>query len=275
MSPPTYEPNIPSAVPLITLTTDFGDKDAYVACMKAVLLSLSPNCRMVDVCHHVAPQDIPHGAYTIWSAFSLFPAKTVHLVVVDPGVGSGRKAIAAQAHGQFFVGPDNGVLWPILSQDPQSQIHQITESRWFRSKASATFHGRDIFAPVAAYTALGVPLQEFGPPVQRSELVSLELFDAQRNEQSIVGKVLLADHFGNLATNIPADLLPPPEHHANCKIEIGHTTVTGICHTFADVGLDQPVAYVNSFGVLEVAVRNASAQAQFSAFRNQPVMVQW
>lgn len=262
--------------PLITLTTDFGDRDSYVGCMKAVLLSYAPHVRIVDLCHNIQPHNTRHAAYNLWSAFALFPENTIHVVVVDPGVGSERRAIAAQAHDQFFVGPDNGVLWPILEQAPDVQIHQLNDPRWFRAALSSTFHGRDIFAPVAAHIAKGVALKSIGTPLSFPDLCPLQLFDAQVSQRALHGKILLADHFGNLATNIPGAWLPAlEEDYSRCIVETGTWRIQGIHRTFSDVEHGQPVAYINSFGLLELAVRDGSAATLYSLSPDQPVLVHW
>lgn len=257
--------------PIVTLTTDFGKIDSYVGCLKGVLLGIVPNCHIVDLSHHIIPQDIRHGAWVLWSAIDSFPEGTVHLAVVDPGVGSQRKAIVVEAGGHFFVGPDNGLLWPAISRFPDYRACQIQDCGWFRDKISNTFHGRDIFAPVAAHIANGTPLPSLG--CHLSEITTLELFDATISAGHITGKILCIDHFGNLITNIKAKLLPTAEYLPDCIVEIDNYRWEGIKKTFSDVDLNSQLAYIGSFGLLELAVRNTSAADFLKIERDCPIRV--
>ncbi len=259
--------------PLITLTTDFGIQDSYVACMKGMILDIAPGCQIVDLCHHVLPQDIRHGAYTLWSAAHLFPPGTVHVVVVDPGVGSGRKAVAVRAGGHTYVGPDNGVLWPLVAKEDSFVAHQLTEHRWFRDDISFTFHGRDIFAPVAAHVANGVDLASLGPEL--AELKTLDLFQPKKGKNKVEGKIIWTDHFGNCPTDISPKELPSFDEYKRCTLEVGAHHWIGIDRTFSDVQSGEPVAYINSFGLLELAVRNTSAVETLGLARGDQVVVTW
>lgn len=245
---------------IISLTTDFGASDAYVGILKGVILSQAPQSMLVDLCHQIEAQNLRHGAYVLWSALEVFAPGTIHLVVVDPGVGSSRHPIAVHAGGQTFVAPDNGVLWPSISRFPQWEAVCLDQTEWFRDEISNTFHGRDVFAPVAAHIANGVPLEELGSPLPH--LVELELFNARQDEDGIHGRVLLADHFGNLVTNIPAHMLRHLPDLSSCRIVAGTHHLQGVYRTFSSVGLGEPVVYINSFGLLEIAIRNGSAAEQ-------------
>ena len=190
---------------IITLTTDFGTSDAYVGIMKGVILSINPNARVVDVTHAIPPQDIYEAAFSIYAAHSYFPKGTIHIIVVDPGVGSDRQAIVCQTESAFFVCPDNGVLSYLL-QSVENEEKQpvdavaIQNSAYYLSEVSNTFHGRDIFAPVAAHLSLGVPLDDIGPPAQT--LVQLPIQVPELSGNTLTGQIVKIDRFGNAITNI-------------------------------------------------------------------------
>ncbi len=244
--------------PLITLTTDFGQADGYVAAMKGVILSLCPEARLVDISHDIAPQAIRSGAYVLSTAVSYFPGGAIHLVVVDPGVGSARRPVAVQSQRAFYVAPDNGVLTLALEQDPAQGAVHLTNPQFHQPQVSATFHGRDIFAPVAAHLACGVPLADLGTPLDPADLIRLPLSAPQRlADGSWQGEVLHIDRFGNLITNIGL----PPSDPERLSVEARGTRIRGLSRTFADVEAGKPVAYVGSNGYLEIAVRQGNAAA--------------
>jgi S-adenosylmethionine hydrolase len=185
--------------PILTLTTDFGASDHYVGAMKGVILSICPHAQIVDICHDVTPFQIAEGAYVIAQAYACFPKKTVHVVVVDPGVGTARRPILVEAAGQYFVGPDNGVLSMVYSRG-KHKVRLIATERYFRQPVSATFHGRDIFAPVAAHIAAGVPPVRMGKPIE--DYLRPEFAKPRRSgERTWSGSILKIDRFGNVVTN--------------------------------------------------------------------------
>jgi len=243
---------------VITLTTDFGLDDAYVAAMKGVILGINPEARLVDICHTVRPQAISQGAFILSTAYPFFPTGTVHLVVIDPGVGSERKAIIMKTPSAYFVAPDNGVLSYVIdncsSSKEQVETISITNSRYWRSPVSATFHGRDIFAPVAAYLSLGHQPNDFGEGI--ASVKTLQIAGPLRNpDGSITGTIRHVDSFGNLITNIRHRDLP--SEPGNMVTEIGGRKITGLAHTYADgEGL---MALAGSSGYLEISVKNGSA----------------
>lgn len=231
--------------PIVTLLTDFGLADSYVAEMKAAILSEGTDIRLVDISHLVPPGDIPAAQYLLGRAWRRFPVGTVHVVVVDPGVGSARRAIAVHHHGHFFVAPDNGVLTQMLDDA------EIVELRIPRD-ASATFHGRDVFAPAAARLAEGEPLGGLGPalagPVRHP-------VPTPRRENGVVeGEVIYVDHFGTLIANIPGDWV-----RGATAIDVSGKPVGALRRTFADVESGAFVGFVGSDGLLEIAVRDGSA----------------
>jgi hypothetical protein len=200
--------------PILTLTTDFGASDHYVGAMKGVILGICPQARIVDICHDVTPFQIAEGAYVIAQAYDCFPKKTVHVVVVDPGVGTARRPILVEAAGQYFVGPDNGVLSMAYSRG-KHKVRLIANDRYFRQPVSATFHGRDIFAPVAAHVAAGVPPSRVGKPIE--DYLWPEFAKPQRSgERTWSGSILKIDRFGNVVTNFHVRDFPDlyPAGHA-------------------------------------------------------------
>ena len=257
---------------IITLTTDFGLADAYVAAMKGVILGINPDARLVDICHTIRPQNIPQAAFILSTAYQFFPEKTVHLVVVDPGVGTERRAVILRTPSADFIAPDNGVLSYIIEHyakgpsesktDPQQReltpevsAVVITSPKFWRSPLSPTFHGRDIFAPVAARLSLGMAPTEFGE--QTTWLTLLPALHPRRApDGSLVGCILHIDNFGNLITNIrKADL---PQLHDKITIEIGNQTIQGLSRTYAEG--NELLALIGSSGYLEVSVRQGSAR---------------
>jgi len=240
---------------IITLCTDFGTTDGYVAAMKGIILSIAPEARLVDITHNVPGHSVAEAAFVLHSACPWFPPGTIHLVVVDPGVGGGRRELAVRSSGHCFVAPDNGVLTYVLDRQEPVEAVALTQSAYWRAEVSHTFHGRDIFAPVAAHLANGVPLSALGDPV--TDLVRLQIpAPSVREDGVIVGQVIRADHFGNLVTNIPASMLS--ERHHWC-IAVGRVAIRGLVATYSSVGPGDALALVGSHGNLEIAVREANA----------------
>lgn len=233
---------------LVTLLTDFGTSDSYVAEMKGVLLTAMPGVTLVDVSHAISPGDVRAGAYLLGRIWHRFPPGSVHLAVVDPGVGTARAALALAAHGHYFVGPDNG-LFTLVLRDAEVQIVALPTPE----EASPTFHGRDLFAPAAAALARGAALTQVGQPYtgMPERLVYTEPHHEGKN---VVGQVLYVDRFGTLITNLTRDLVPP-----YAVIEVEGLEVGRLRRTFGDVPTGGLVAYVGSGGQVEIAVRDGSA----------------
>jgi len=288
-------------MPIITLTTDFGTTDAYVGVMKGVILGIAPGATIVDLSHQVPPQDVLAGAMVLESAGVYFPQGTIHVAVIDPGVGGGRIPIAIQTQrNDFLVGPDNGLFTAILQRDPMAKAVSLTNSKFHRApvipievetnevstdagagptitdatpdaqeryamRISDTFHGRDLFAPVAAHLANGTPLDQLGEPI--SALTKLDLPEPLSVDHDLQLRVITIDHFGNLVTNLTAQRYDqwhaehsqPPQ---SPRLRIGEHRIRSIRRTFSDAQPDQLVAYWGSTGRLEIAVRNGHA-AQF------------
>ncbi len=198
---------MPTQLHIVTLLTDFGLKDHFVSAMKGVMLGLNPDLHFVDITHLIHPQDVRSAAFVLGQAYPYFPANTVHLAVVDPGVGSARKAIAVSAGGQYFVAPDNGILTYVLEREADALAYEITADHYFRKPVSTTFHGRDIFAPVAAWITRNISLFQFGPQLENPVRLSFPQVKKVR-DNLIQAAILSVDHFGNLITNLKPEDLP-------------------------------------------------------------------
>jgi len=245
--------------PIITLTTDFGPNDHFVGTMKGVILEIVPDAAIVDICHSVQAFDVLDGALTISQAYSYFPTGTVHVVVVDPGVGSARRPIVASSDGFHFVAPDNGVLSLVYAREPRVHVRHITSEHYFRLPVSNTFHGRDIFAPVAAYLAKQVDTIKFG-----EEIEDFVRFNAPKPKMlepnKLRGVVLKVDRFGNLVTNItPEDAHALFQEDSACKIMVGTREVAGLRSNYAEGAPGEIFGILGSMGFLEIAANRASA----------------
>ncbi len=241
-------------MPIVTLTTDFGTQDAYVGVMKGVILSIVPQATLVDLCHEVPPQSVRAGAFVLYQAVPYFPPDSVHLVVVDPGVGGQRRPMAVRTERGVFVAPDNGVLSLVLDSQPPLEIVELRNVNYHLQPASATFHGRDLFAPAAAYAAKGVPLSAMGPTID--SWVSLPPPAVETNPSGdIVAHVMHVDHFGNLILDVTADRIG-----YGVSFAAGRRRIARLSRTFSDVPSGHLVAYEGStHGHIEIAVRDGNA----------------
>ncbi|HET6779470.1 MAG TPA: SAM-dependent chlorinase/fluorinase [Gemmatimonadales bacterium] len=235
-------------MPIITLLTDFGTTDHYVAEIKGVLLTRAPGVTLVDMTHSVSPGDVRSGAYILGRTWHRFPPNSIHMVVIDPGVGTNRAALALSASGHAFVGPDNGVFTPVLHDTPVEAVLLATPET-----ASPTFHGRDLFAPAAATLARGAPLHTLGQPFTGIP-ERLAYTTPHYEGKSIIGEILYIDRFGTLITNLTSELVP-----GYASLEVEDLDIGPLRRTYADVGTGGLLAYVGSAGAIEIAVRNGSA----------------
>ena len=242
-------------MPIITLTTDFGHYDAYVAAMKGRLLSLCPTVQLVDITHEVPQGNIMRGALVVRDVAPYFPRGAVHLVVIDPGVGTERRGLILENDWLKAVGPDNGVLSLLWEGGVASRFYEIDEETVAHGSVSSTFHGRDVFAPAAALLASGVPARDLGHPLV--DPVVLELPAPSRELGGLQGEVLYHDTFGNLVTNIRRDQLPGPADHL--MVEVGGHRIYGLVRTYMQAGGAAPVALIGSTGLLEIAIPGGSA----------------
>ncbi len=255
-------------MPIITLTTDFGLSDGYVAAMKGVIAGIAPQATVIDISHQIAPQNVREAAYVLATTLPYFPPDTVHVVIVDPGVGSARRPMAAQVGNYFLVGPDNGVFtYALPAGQPAVCVHLDNPAYWLPT-VSRTFHGRDIFSPVAAHLASGAPLAALGAPV-----ADPVRFDTQPPRQepdgSLRGQIIHADRFGNLVSNIPGAWLA--EHI--WTVRIAGQQMIGPSLTYAEAAPGQLLALVSSDGTLEVAVRDGNAAGRLGAAAGEPIAV--
>jgi len=262
---------------LVTFTTDFGTSDYYVAAMKAVVLSVSDRIRMVDITHEVKPQDLLGGAWILKHSAYLFPEGTVHLAVVDPGVGTDRRPVAFRHRGQYFVGPDNGMFALVTDNEPVDGVELRNQEYWLTSNPSSTFHGRDIFASVAAHLATGVELSALGPAISGLQVSHWAIPASDRH--GIQGWVVHIDRFGNLMTNIPSTLVKEFGPNEELRIYIGTQILRGLVPTYGSVPEGDAAALIGSSGTLEIAVNKGNAAellgvhqgAAISVIRDKPV----
>ncbi|MEQ9308274.1 MAG: SAM-dependent chlorinase/fluorinase [Balneolaceae bacterium] len=246
---------------IITFTTDFGLQDHYVSAMKAVILGIVPEARLIDVSHEIPAQDIMAGAWVIRNSAFLYPPESVHLVVVDPGVGTDRNPIVLKIEDQYFVGPDNGIF-SLLYKEFKYKAYKLNNSKYWRKDRSRTFHGRDIFAPVAAHISNGVDLKELGEPIK--DLVNYHWAVPLGDKDGLQGWVIHIDRFGNLITNISEDLLENTAGRRKVKIYVGNTIIDHLVNTFGDVEPGEPVAFIGSSGMLEVGINKGNAAKMLS-----------
>ena len=247
---------------VITLTTDFGCQDPFTGIMKGVIVGINPRARIIDLSHSIAPQDVVSAALTLRHSVGYFPEGTIHVVVVDPGVGGERRPLLIETGERYLIGPDNGVLSLALEQKEPNRVIGLSNPTYHLQPASATFHGRDIFAPVAAYLSLGIPAPAFGEHVK--EFVSLSLPTARKSATGIDGEILYIDRFGNLFTNIgESDLAGWPRDQLT--ISLGTASIRGVAANYSAARDGDYVALINSWGVLEIAVNKDSAQKRMQA----------
>ncbi len=254
--------------PIITLTTDFGTSDHFAGVMKGVILSIAPRSRIVDITHDVQPFDVTAGAFAISEAYPYFPKKTIHVVIVDPGVGSTRRPLLVEMARQYFIAPDNGVLSMIYRRE-QHKVRHITAEHYFRHPVSRTFHGRDIFSPVAAHLATGVPPARFGKLIQDHVRLTLDQ-PTQTGKRTWTGAVLRVDRFGNLITNLHIDAFPTLSARP-FEMGIGFEKLTRLAQTFSDGNPGELMILVGSSGFLEVTANQVSAAKLLGCGAGSPV----
>jgi S-adenosylmethionine hydrolase len=252
---------------IITLLSDFGLRDHFVAAVKGVMLSLNPDLTLVDISHQIPPQDIFTGAFTLSQAYACFPSGAIHLAVVDPGVGTRRKVLAASAGGYYFVAPDNGILTYIMRAHEDFTAYEVTADHYFRKPVSDTFHGRDIFAPVAAWISRRIELHQLGPVLETP--VRLQIPALKRLKDSLIqGAILAVDQFGNLITNLTPEDAPLP-----FKILAGQREIVGFRKTYAEGANNELIVVPGSTGYLEIAVKGGSAAAALNLKAGSPIGV--
>jgi S-adenosylmethionine hydrolase len=260
-------------MPIITLTTDFGTGSPYVAAMKGVLLTLNPEVAIVDLTHDIPPQDVRAGAIALADVTPLFPAGTIHIAVVDPGVGTSRKIVYAEIGAQRYVCPDNGLLSRLASRENPSKLRCITAREWWRQPVAPTFHGRDVMAPVAAKLSLGLDPDELGPRL--TELTTLDWPGAVKVANRIDGQVTAIDSFGNLVTNISREQLADVPTDESVTVACDDHETQGIFKTYGEQPPMTLIALIGSSDMLEIAIVEDSAQVMLGVRVGATVQVRW
>ncbi|MGH9775108.1 MAG: SAM hydrolase/SAM-dependent halogenase family protein [Candidatus Acidiferrales bacterium] len=261
------------ARPIITLTTDYGTQDHLAGTMRGVILNINPDAEVVDITHGVRPYDILDGALAIGLSYRYFPPRTIHVVVVDPGVGTPRRPIVVSSDNHYFVAPDNGVLSVVYDIDPGFSAWHITSEHYFLQPLSRTFHGRDVFAPVAAWLTKTGQCEPFGEQVQ--DVVRFALPKPKPEGNQLKGIILRVDNFGNLLTNLsPADAPQIAETDAKFKIRTGSGEVTRMVATFGEGGPGEVVGVIGSSGYLEISINRGNAARTLGAQRGSEVTLE-
>jgi S-adenosylmethionine hydrolase len=262
---------LPNAI--ITLTTDYGTNDHLVGTLKGVILKINPEVTIVDITHHVTPHDLLDGALAIGSAFAYFPPRTIHIVVVDPGVGTERRPVLATADNQYFVAPDNGVLSLVYERDPNVVVRHANAEHYYHQPVSKTFHGRDVFAPVAAWLSKGWQTAAMGEEIQDYKRFALPRPKA--TDGVLKGIVMRVDSFGNLVTNFRQEDLSEDARQAGIvDFQIGNHPVSRLVETFALGNSGEVVAYLGSSGYVEIAVNKGNASRTLGLGRGAAVTLQ-
>ncbi len=289
---------------IITLLTDFGTRDPYVASMKGVIFSINPEAKIVDITHQIPPQDILEAAYTLFASYKYFPKGTIHVIVVDPGVGSRRRIIALKTKNYIFIAPDNGVLSLVLQKEkvypvrsPRygrgirplqgritsngvKEIIEITNEKYFLKPVSDTFHGRDIFSPVAAYLSRGIPLRNFGKRIEMTK--ELKIATPEMKKGKLMGRIIHIDRFGNLVTNVDREILSKLKRKKPASsagpptrwIKIGKRRIQGIKKSYVNVGKGELLALFGSSGFLEISINFGNASKVLGMKRGEKIEVE-
>jgi len=254
---------------VITLLTDFGTADYFVGAVKGAILSVNPRAVIADITHEIPPQDIEAGAFTLLAAYKTFPAGTIHMAVVDPGVGSTRRPLVVSANEQFFVGPDNGIFSYICDRESSHRTFHITAEKYFRPAPGSTFHGRDIFAPVAAALSNGVKPEELGREID--DEVRLDSLDPLiKNDGKVKARIIHIDRFGNCITNITRDLFQEWE---NARLLINGKKIREFRNFYGEASRIAPFAIWGSAGFLEISVNGGSAAKILRVKRGDKVVI--
>lgn len=242
---------------IITLMTDFGTSDHYVGVMKGVILNINPQAQIVDITHTIPPQDVHAAAFLIDSAYRYFPTGTIHVIVVDPGVGSERRALVCHTETAYFVCPDNGILTHILRNEERIHTVALENSAYFLPQVSNTFHGRDIFAPVAAHLSHSIGIDRLGNPVTHP--VQLPVPRPEVTDKAVIGQVIWIDSFGNLVTNVSHEILELLEGQDSVVIHAGGAEIDRLNRSYAESAVSEVLAIIGSFNRLEISINQGNA----------------
>ena len=256
--------------PLIVLLTDFGTEDTFIGVMKGVIASICRQAKVIDLTHAVGAQELREAAYHLDSALPYFPEGSIFICVVDPGVGTSRRPIGVEAGPFRFVAPDNGLLTPVFVRWPDARCRVLDDSSYHLPSPSRTFHGRDIFSPVAAHLAAGIPFDMIGSPTEAASCARIDLFDNRPLEEGSgwKGEVMSIDRFGNIITSFDATLAGTG---ITWSISAGRACDLPLSKTYGDVGPGMPLAYIGSSGLIEIAVRNGNASLELGIDRETPI----
>jgi S-adenosylmethionine hydrolase len=259
------------ARPIITLLTDFGWGDGHIGAMKGVILDINPDCCIIDLAHQVTPHDVMGTAFVLGQTYSFYPSGTIHLVVVDPGVGSSRKPLVLKTRDYLFVGPDNGCFTLVLRQEQNVQAYELAEQRFRLPRVSQTFHGRDIFAPAAAHLSLHIAPEEMGPAVDISDLTRLSIPEPLLDGEGLLGEVIRVDSFGNLITNISQQDLEGFVPDGLIEIEIRGERIKGLKRSYEEGKAGEIIALWGSAGLLEIAFKERNLYRELGWGRGEKV----
>ena len=258
---------------IITLTTDFGTTDIFVGVMKGVILNINPDAQIIDITHDIKPQNVYAGAFLLNSAYHYFPPGTIHVGVIDPGVGSARRAIAVETEQYYFVIPDNGLLSYVLCKEKIRRAVNLTNPKYFLPQVSDTFHGRDIFAPVAAHISRGVSLNSLGEQI--TDIVQIPISTPDTSESEIIGHILYIDRFGNLITNISHELFESVRRERNFTIFVKDRQIQRICRAYAESSVGELLGIFSSFGNLEIAISEGNAAEILRVKIGNPIKIRF
>jgi S-adenosylmethionine hydrolase len=259
--------------PIITLLTDFGWGDGYIGAIKGVILSINPDCHIIDLAHEVTPHDVMRAALVLEQTYPFFPSGTIHVVVVDPGVGGPRRSLVLETGDHRFVGPDNGCFTFVLKRQKEIKAYELTEEQFHLPRVSNTFHGRDIFAPVAAHLSTGVPPAAMGPPIAIADLTSLAIPDPVSEGETLQGEVIGVDSFGNLVTNISQERLGAFAPDGSVVIEIGEERIKGLKSSYGEGTAGEVIALWGSGGLLEISLKEQSLHRERGWGRGEHVLI--
>lgn len=257
---------------IITLTTDYGTNDHLVGTVKGVILKINPEATIIDITHNVAAFDLLDGALAIGAAYSYFPPRTIHIVVVDPGVGTERRPLLATADNQYFIAPDNGVLSLVYDRDPSVVVRHANAEHYFLQPVSKTFHGRDVFGPIAAWLSKGWQTAAMGEEIQDYKRFAIP--KPKPSDGVVKGIVMRVDNFGNLITNFRVEDLPEDAlKHGKLAFQLGTHEISHFVETFSEGNANEAIAYVGSSGYVEIAVNKGNASRTLAMGRGKPVVL--
>jgi S-adenosylmethionine hydrolase len=256
--------------PVVVLLTDFGLEDTFVGVMKGVILSICPDAAIIDLTHAVGSQNVRQAAFCLERSIPFFPDGSIFVCVVDPGVGTERRALAVSDGSRCFIAPDNGLLTPVIDANPAASCFTITDPGFMLASRSATFHGRDVFSPAAAHLASGIPITDLGERIETAACVRIQPYSNSTVDGGLnwTGEIISIDHFGNLITTFDEALVGDP---SSWTVSAGNGKKIGILKTYADAEINAPLAYIGSSGMLEIAVRNGNAASALQVSEHDPV----